>query len=108
MTLRHGNQVVPDRRHRCRCRHCRARQTLNKHPDAYIRPPRCRSCQQKGTLIVDLYRDTKREARRATCYCDGWWFPHRRGTAGCEADRPDMFDPAQFEPFDIEGDTAPF
>lgn len=79
---------MTDRKHRVRCRKCRARQTINKHPDAYVRPKRCWSCRSTE-LVVDKYRDTKREARRQTCTCDGSWYPHRKGSVPlCEHTPP--------------------
>jgi hypothetical protein len=67
----------------CRCRSCRARRTLAKHPEAYIREPRC-ACG--GSYRVDNYR-LKSEHKRAGCTCSG--FPwdngrHRKGSASIE------------------------
>lgn len=69
----------------CRCTRCRGRVTLRHHPDWYIRRhhahcPRCRS----DTLIVDQHRPSGAEARRVTCYCTGYPFPHRRGSLLCD------------------------
>ena len=70
--------------YRVRCSKCRARRNLSQHPEAYIRRPRCRRCGAVGTLKIDAYRDSGQERRKApTCNCDGWWFPHRRGSGGC-------------------------
>lgn len=67
------------RRWPCRCRKCEARRTLAKHPDEYIRPPRC-ACG--GTYRVDKFRKTV-EHKRTACYCSAFWWsgPHRRGSS---------------------------
>lgn len=103
MTFQH--RVVAPRRYRCRCRHCRARRTLNQHPDAYQRPPKCR-CGRNDGWVIDRYRDSRKEARRFTCDCDGWWFPHRRGSEGCHHHEKRIPDPDDFTPF--WADQAPF
>lgn len=65
----------------CRCRDCRHRQTLKKHPDQYHHVPKCNDC---GSInwSVDLYRSTKKEAKKYTCNCGGFPFPHHRGSVG--------------------------
>lgn len=69
-------------RFHCRCRKCRARQVKRMHPDHYARPPRCKSCGLVNTLIVDVWAN-RRPWRKLTCHCDGYWFPHKRGTGQC-------------------------
>lgn len=68
--------------HACRCRRCEARRRLPKHPDEYVRPPRCRNCGAR-TWRVDRYRDDGREQRGHTCRCEGYSFPHFRGRGYC-------------------------
>lgn len=68
----------------CRCRKCRARKTLSKAPDQYLRPPRC-PCG--GVYRVDKWANS-RPWRKNLCHCDGVWFsikgsPHRRGGGQC-------------------------
>ncbi|WP_157958691.1 hypothetical protein [Salinicola sp. CPA57] len=72
---------LPTRRH-CRCRICGARQVKPKHPDEYVRGPRCRNCARVGTLRIDKWADSK-PWRRHVCRCDGYHFPHREGSLWC-------------------------
>lgn len=62
-----------------RCRDCRTRRTLRKRKERYMREP---SCACGGDLILDVYRKRKEHAR-VMCLCDGYWFPHRRGSKWC-------------------------
>ena len=66
----------------CRCRKCSARQVKARHPDDYCRPPRCRKCKAVGSLLVNAWAN-RRPWRALTCNCDGYWFPHKRGTGSC-------------------------
>lgn len=84
---------------RCSNRRCQARRTLNKHPDEYLRLPRCKtpgcfiSQQRKGKpqrYRIDTYRQTKERGQKAPkpCTpgrggCNGYHFPHRRGSLHC-------------------------
>lgn len=56
---------------RCRC--CNARRVLTKHPDLYIRLPKCKTCKAQN------YRVVIRE-KQITCYKDCFAFPHRKGS----------------------------
>lgn len=67
-------------RYHCRCRKCDARQVKPRHPDAYVRPPRCRQCGRTGTLRLDKWAQNRRQI---TCTCGGYWFPHRMGSPYC-------------------------
>lgn len=72
------------KRYPCRCKICRARRTLAKHPDAYRREPKC-PCG--GSYSPDSYRRTK-EHKLTACYCSGYHWsinngPHRRGSPEC-------------------------
>lgn len=61
---------------RCRVKECQARHGFTKHPDAYKRRRRCRVCGQRdrGFLVV------VRKEKQTTCWCSGYWFPHRYGS----------------------------
>jgi hypothetical protein len=76
-------------RYRCRCAHCRARRTLGQHPRFYITPPTCPTCGSTA-WTVDSYRQSGKEAKRYTCTCPGFPYPHRRGSGSglfsCEAE----------------------
>lgn len=70
-----------------RCSRCEARRTLARHPDEYIRVPRCRSCGH-NRYRVDRYRAKVERNRNLTCCpgrgaCYGYSFPHRRGSGYC-------------------------
>lgn len=78
----------------CRCNRadCQSRRRLPRHPDDYLRPPKCRSCG-KGVYRVDVYRTDGREQRGHTCRCGNYSFPHWRGRGYCAhnpALSPDM------------------
>lgn len=73
-------------RYACRCQNskCRARHSLPRHPDDYVRPRVCRNCG--SALRLDGYRQGQRckPPRERTdpapvCQCDGAHYPHRRG-----------------------------
>jgi len=70
-------------RYRVRCsrKACQARRTLPRHPDSYIRPPRCH-CGSTSWRI-DRYRMTQEFPE--LCQCDGYWFPHRPGSGMCRS-----------------------
>lgn len=70
-------------RYRCSHDRCRARRTLPRLIEQYIREPRCRVCG--GPLTLDQYRQrTGPSEGRGTCFCDGVHFPHRKaGTVWC-------------------------
>ena len=63
-------------RYRCTKAACRARRTLRRPLEGYVREPRCRCCG--GPLTLDAYRQQTELAYRP-CNCDGYWFPHRPG-----------------------------
>jgi hypothetical protein len=68
------------RRYRCRCTHCRARQSFQTHPrDFGQHPPVCISCGSR-TWAIDSYRQSGKEAACFTCRCDGFPYPHRKGS----------------------------
>jgi len=67
----------------CRCRKCRARRTLKRHPDNYIKIPRCYCGSNEW--VVDAYRMNKEYLiwRSEKCDCPGYSFPHRRTGGWC-------------------------
>lgn len=82
--------IIKPQSYACRCKRasCQSRHRLPRHPDKYIRPPRCRSCNQ-GTYRIDKFRTDGREQRGNTCRCDGYSFPHFRGRGYCH-DNPNL------------------
>ncbi|AWM87347.1 hypothetical protein C4E04_11785 [Microvirga sp. 17 mud 1-3] len=69
-------------RYHCRCRKCEARRVLPRHPDDYLRPPRC-ACGAKSWRI-DRWMNTRDTSMHgAGCNCSGYWFTHRRGSKFC-------------------------
>lgn len=71
---------APFVRTRCRCRHCNRRRTLPRHPYLYEREPACPACGARS-WAVDTYRQSGQEAAATTCRCDGFPYPHRRGSS---------------------------
>lgn len=43
----------------------------------------CRKCGNRSYRI-DYYRQTGAEAKKQTCYCDSYPYPHRRGSKDCK------------------------
>ncbi|MCX6738702.1 MAG: hypothetical protein NT098_01460 [Candidatus Parcubacteria bacterium] len=72
----------------CRCKKCGARKTFNFHPDSYQKPKKC-SCG--GEYRVDWYRK-KKENKKAKCLCDGYHFPHRKGSKWCRYYKGELSD----------------
>lgn len=68
-------------RYHCRCRRCRARKVLRRHPDGYTRQPQCRVCGQRD-FVVDAWM-MKRDTHAAACTCGGYHFWHRMGSKHC-------------------------
>lgn len=66
----------------CRCRVCQARQVKPRHPDEYLRGPRCRQCGRVNTLRVDKWANNRWRWEK-TCTCGGYHFPHRMGSRWC-------------------------
>lgn len=64
----------------CRCKSCRRRKTVRKHPREYFRKPP--SCCCGGQLSVDTFR-LERENKKYKCSCTGLPFPHRKGSKWC-------------------------
>lgn len=64
----------------CRCRRCDVRKTLPRHPDNYIRVPKCFCGSDEWR--VDYYR-IHTEWGVKGCDCQGYEFPHRRGGGWC-------------------------
>lgn len=77
--------LIKPQSYACRCNRaaCQHRRRLPKHPDDYIRAPRCRSCS-KGTYRIDKFRSDGSEQRGHICRCSGYSFPHFRGRGYCD------------------------
>lgn len=78
-----------DRRTHVRCRKCRARRVLPRHPERYAgRLPVCRSpgCGSRD-YVADKWMNERNTSPRGTramgCTCAGYWFTHRRGSLFC-------------------------
>lgn len=70
----------------CRCRSCRVRQVLQKHPGEYLEKPKCRACGEPK-LSPDKWMNN-RDTHATLCSCDGYHFPyHRRGSLKCKFDK---------------------
>lgn len=63
-----------------RCSRCKARRTLPRLFEHYARKPRCVVCNHKQWF---LDKSRRRLSRQARCTCEGYWFPHRAGSACC-------------------------
>jgi hypothetical protein len=63
-----------------RCSRCFARHSFRFHWKTYAKSLRCRRCGSES-----FYIDKRRASRGATqnCYCDGYFYPHRRGSRCC-------------------------
>ncbi len=75
--------------HVYRCTHddCRRRVILTRRLERYVRTPKCPGCDRPLTGRED--RAVKLQRRRLRCTCDGYHFPHRRGSLYCvHATRP--------------------
>ncbi|ORC44429.1 hypothetical protein B2G74_32975 [Burkholderia sp. A27] len=68
-------------RYHVRCRHCATRRCLRKHPDHFARLPRCSVCSRR-TYRLDRWMN-RRNTTKSRCDCEGYWFPHRRGSLFC-------------------------
>lgn len=66
-----------------RCRNCRARHKFAKHPDDYVRLPKCRNC---GTNLSGFRIENP--SRTVTCKCDSVPYPHRKLSSTCAHNNP--------------------
>lgn len=79
--------------HHCRCRTCRARRKLPKHPDEYLRQPKCANCGARSWLRddyrhrIELPQMRAKTGRYKTCHADCFHHPHRAGSTGCKFDK---------------------
>lgn len=65
---------------RCRHKACRHRRVTTRHPDSYVRPPRCLSCGQcKGWRI-----ESRAYNQRNLCRCGALHYPHRAHHPMCD------------------------
>lgn len=69
----------------CRCRKCRTRRVLKRHPETYVTQPKCRHCGARD-FAADLYRMAGKDAQ-LTCHQDCYHYPHRSGSLGCKFDK---------------------
>lgn len=58
---------------------CGRRFTLKKHPDQYRRTVRCPYCKSYNVTDVEAARRAE-QARKDTCRCPNYPFPHTKGT----------------------------
>ncbi|MDR6445572.1 hypothetical protein J2794_001663 [Paraburkholderia terricola] len=68
-------------RYHVRCCHCATRRCLRKHPDQFASLPRCSVCGRR-TYRLDRWMN-RRDTTKTRCDCEGYWFPHRRGSLFC-------------------------
>lgn len=74
----------------CRCRNCRHRKKLPKHPDEYRRQPKCQQCGAKDWARdeyrhqVELAQIYGKLGRYRVCHADCFHHPHRMGSDGCK------------------------
>ena len=62
---------------------CGGRKTLKKMIAFYVREPKCPNCGNK-TLVLDRHRmENEVGGNKPACHCDGYHFPHRRGSKWC-------------------------
>jgi len=64
-----------------RCSKCRTRHTFRLRIEQYQRPPKCRNCGDTH-FYVDKWM-LRRNTKADKCWCDGYRFPHRRGSKWC-------------------------
>ena len=69
----------------CRCRTCRTRRVLKRHPETYLTQPKCAHCGARN-FTADKWMN-ERKNKKHTCHCDGYHFPHRSGSLGCKFDK---------------------
>ena len=67
-----------------RCSHCETRHTFARRWDTYLRAKRCRSCKGQRFYVDTWMQKRKTDYRRLhKCQCDGYHFPHRKGSYWC-------------------------
>ena len=64
-----------------KCAGCRTQSTLKRHPDSYIRIPKCKKCGGTKYWVIN-------PTRTPTCYCSAYHFPHHFGKGNCTIDAP--------------------
>ena len=69
--------------HVYRCTHelCRQRVILRRIKERYFRAPKCPACDRVLTGKED--KAVKLQRKRLLCGCDGYHFPHRKGSKWC-------------------------
>jgi len=66
--------------YRCSKPGCRKRIALKQKIEQYVDGKNCPACG-KDSLKLDTNK--RREGRRMRCSCDGYHFPHRKGSLWC-------------------------
>lgn len=86
--------------HRVRCGSCRTRYRIKRHPDDYVRRPRC-GC---GGNLNSIEAERRRElAKQERCTCMAIPFPHRAGSLRfCELHPRSEIEPTDEEWQDFE------
>ena len=64
--------------YRCSDKECRQRVSFKKPIEQYVRGKKC-AC---GGSLHSTHYD-KLRAKKNTCNCDGWEFPHQKGCKWC-------------------------
>ena len=64
----------------CRCRKCRTRRVLKRHPETYVTQPKCRHCGARD-FAADKWMN---ERKVVTCTCDGYKHIHQLGSTHCK------------------------
>lgn len=65
--------------YRCSKEACKVRRALKRQVEFYLREPKCKRCGSR--LRLDKHR--MHETRAQRCHCDGYAFPHRKGSKWC-------------------------
>lgn len=62
---------------------CGGRKTLKKQIEFFAKEPKCPNCKN-ATLRLDKWRmKNEVNGNGDTCNCDGYHFPHRKGSMWC-------------------------
>lgn len=61
-----------------RCNKCGRRFTLKRLKEQYIKERKCPNCQ---SFSIHHDKAKKKENKRKKCFCSGYPFPHRKGSA---------------------------
>lgn len=73
-----------------RCRNCRHRKKLARHPEEYRIQPRCSNCGARSWAKdayrhrVELVQMREKTGRYRVCHADCYHHPHRIGFGNCK------------------------